>query len=709
MGALFRAHRLGLDVDVVIKRVKHPFVGKLNQRAEADILKNLKHSYLPRIYDIIQGSDGYVYTVMDLIPGQNMSKVVRQFGPADQRTAHRWACQLCQVTAYLHSQNPVIIHRDIKPSNVMVTPEGDICLIDFNTSLTFADEKGEKVVGAVTHGFAAPEQYLPREAPPPAAPAGGSGLPPTELLPAEPAPAGDFPPVSQPGPLYGGQAIRDSRRSSQAALSSRAGGYGGISKCTDVYGIGATLCFLVTGRIPERALDPVTPLSSCGVPLSDTFVSIIERAMEKDPARRFPDAEHMLAALQDVDLLDTRYRRCRLARSVVRVVFSLLFCASAACAVYGGVKLYQGRENNYLSLMTQSEALAEQGDSKGAGDLLEQAIAMSPNRADAYLQLGVALYRQGQYQQALDLLNNAEASGSLTPGALADGQAGDFYYIRANCLYELGDYPGAAAEYRRALDRSRDNNAYSRGLAMAQARSGDLDGAAQTLAELEARGAATADCTLVSAEIHTAQGLYDQALAEYRTVLQQSDDPHTLSRVYLTAAQISERLGDLDGGIALLREALQRLEDGAALHTELLAELLCGKAQTDPDGASAWYQEAERCLQTVLDQGFGTELTALNLAVIQQNLDEFARAEQTLLPLCEQYATDYRPYMRLAFLYADWQAQAPVEDRDYSQVQRCAELAEQYYQQAEANGVTDLEMVRLGTLMDQLEAGRWLD
>ena len=65
--------------------------------------------------------------------------------------------------------------------------------------------------------------------------------------------------------------------------------------------------------------------------------------------------------------------------------------------------------------------------------------------------------------------------------------------------------------------------------------------------------------------------------------------------------------------------------------------------------------------------------------------------------------------MRLAFLYADWQAQAPVEARDYSQVQQYAAMAEEYYRQAEANGATDMEMTRLDTLMEQLEAGGWLN
>ena len=583
----------------------------------------------------------------------------------------------------------------------MITPDGNICLIDFNTSLTYADDR---LVNAVTHGFAAPEQYLPR----PAAVPDGQNLAATEILPTEYLPE-TAAPASPPGTSGGSSPSRDSHRSSQAALSTRAGGYGGISKCTDVYGIGATLYFLVSGRVPEKALDPVTPLSSLSLPLSTTFVSIIERAMEKNPAQRFPDAAHMLTALEDVDLLDARYRRFHLARTVTRTVFSLLFCASLVCAGYGALQLYQGRQNNYLTLLSQSETLSEQGDPQGALALLQQAIQMSPDQADAYLQMGVELYRQGQYQQALDLLDNAQVAGNLAPDTLSADQAGDFYYIRANCLYEQEKYGDAVAQYQQALAYRQDNDAYYRGLALAQARSGDLDAAQQTLQTLQGHGGASVDCTIVSAEIHAVQGQYDQALTEYRSALQQTDDPQTLSRIYLAAAQISRQQGDLDSSISLLREAGQRLGSSGMLHTEMLAEVLILKAQSHLENAAAYYQEAETCLQTVIDHGYGTELTSLNLAVVQQSLDEFESAEQTLLALCEQYATDYRPYMRLAFLYADWQALSPVADRQYSQVQQYAQLAEEYYQQAKANGVTDMEMTRLDSLLNQLKNSGWLD
>ena len=76
MGTLYCAHKDSLDVDVVIKRVKQKFKGRMDERAEANILKTLKHKYLPRIYDVIESQSGYVYTIMDMIPGVNMQKYV---------------------------------------------------------------------------------------------------------------------------------------------------------------------------------------------------------------------------------------------------------------------------------------------------------------------------------------------------------------------------------------------------------------------------------------------------------------------------------------------------------------------------------------------------------------------------------------------------------------------------------------------------------
>lgn len=70
MGTLYRAHKDSLDVDVVIKRVKQKFKGRMDERAEANILKTLKHKYLPRIYDVIESPSGYVYSSSFFIASQ---------------------------------------------------------------------------------------------------------------------------------------------------------------------------------------------------------------------------------------------------------------------------------------------------------------------------------------------------------------------------------------------------------------------------------------------------------------------------------------------------------------------------------------------------------------------------------------------------------------------------------------------------------------
>lgn len=50
---------------------------ELESRAEADILKNMKHTYLPRVYDFLE-IDGEIYTVIDYIPGKSMDKVLQE-------------------------------------------------------------------------------------------------------------------------------------------------------------------------------------------------------------------------------------------------------------------------------------------------------------------------------------------------------------------------------------------------------------------------------------------------------------------------------------------------------------------------------------------------------------------------------------------------------------------------------------------------------
>lgn len=131
--------------------------------AEINILKELKHKYLPSIVDIIDEGPSFLI-VMDYIQGKSLKEILREalvskglpIGLADVIS---WGKQLCDVLGYLHTQPEPIIYRDMKPANVMLRPEGEISLIDFGAARVFKSGNSEDTVCLGQPGYAAPEQY----------------------------------------------------------------------------------------------------------------------------------------------------------------------------------------------------------------------------------------------------------------------------------------------------------------------------------------------------------------------------------------------------------------------------------------------------------------------------------------------------------------------------------------------------------------------
>lgn len=723
-GDLFVAHKKGMNIDVVIKRTQLQYQHIMNQENESSILKSLKHQYLPRIYDVLYGNDGCIYTVMDLISGQNLQQYVEQNGPVTQKECYRWACQLCEVVQYLHQENrekPAIIHCDIKPGNVMITNSGDICLIDFNTSLIF---RRDKTAVGVTDGYAAPEQYrtsarsrpqhtpqMPTVAMPEnRVPAGSATVPmDAATMPLENAQESGAivgmdawtPPMEEtvPMPQSTGAQARPDRQTD----------YGPISMATDIYAIGATLYFAVTGHNPEKSLDEVTPLERYKPKISRSMQTIIIRAMQKQQERRFRQASEMLRALKNIDRMDRSYKSYQVRKRIIMLALTVCFAASAYSCYYGTERMRSERENVYLLNLAQANQAEQNADYDSAKQLLKDAIQQQPGRTDAYLQMAVLLYRTGDYQGAIDHLDSAVSSGNLVEKNMDSVSVEKLHFIKGNCYIELKDYVNAVRELQTAVRlQGADTESY-RSLAIALANDGKLEEAQQALETLREKGASSGDCDLVAAEILSLQKNYDRALELYAKVFNEVEDSQLLSHAYLSAANAALNQGDIQEAVRILKQGCRSLPEGqAVLQKEMLANLMMQQATSDKENAEGYYVEARNLLEELVNSGYGTIATRLNLATVLQALDQYSEAEMVLKDLQGQYPSDYRFDMQMAYLLIDWQGAKPTEQRDYHQAESCYASALKKYRQAQANGTEDAQMAVLKNLIDQLRTSGWI-
>ncbi len=167
MGAVYKAlDKRQQNRVVAIKEMSTNAVGSDNYTAavdaferEAGMLNNLDSPALPRVWDFFPGNHHRLYLVMDYIEGESLEAAIQRCGPIPESMVIDWARQICDVLHYLHSYNPPIIFRDLKPSNIMLTPQGKIKLIDFGIARHFKPGQSTDTVTYGSIGFSAPEQY----------------------------------------------------------------------------------------------------------------------------------------------------------------------------------------------------------------------------------------------------------------------------------------------------------------------------------------------------------------------------------------------------------------------------------------------------------------------------------------------------------------------------------------------------------------------
>ena len=213
--------------------------------AEANMIKRFDHPSLPRIVDIIDNGET-IYVIMDYIEGESLDKILEMGGPVDQETVIEWAKQICDILHYLHSQNPPVVYRDMKPANLMLRPDGTVKIIDFGIAREYKEENISDTKVLGTRGYAAPEQ-LDKE--------------------------------QQTDPR------------------------------TDIYGLGATMYHLLTGKSPAKVDMHTKTVRQYNSNIFIGLENIIKKCIEFDPADRYQSAAELMYALEHYEEEDEIFRK----------------------------------------------------------------------------------------------------------------------------------------------------------------------------------------------------------------------------------------------------------------------------------------------------------------------------------------------------------------------------------------------------------------
>lgn len=402
-GVVYLATHLRLGKFVVLKADKRGLTQKPEAlRREVDALKNLSHTYIPQVYDFIE-ENGVVYTVMDYVEGESLDKPLKRGSTFPQATVVRWACQLLEALNYMHTRPPNgILHGDIKPANIMLTPQGDIRLIDFNIALALG-EKGAVRVG-FSQGYASPEHYGIDYA----------GIAQTQRMAgvetvvtaqAETVVTGN---VTFVPPTDGSH---KSSRSAEASPSTL------LDVRSDIYSLGATLYHLLTGMRPAREAAKVTPISDFAI--SPAVATIIEKAMQPCPDDRYQTAAEMLNAFEHLHENDPRTIRYKRAVRITAVLLCVLFLAGGASTLWGLRQTAQ--EKGALVLAQNSSEAYRQGDTDGALIYALQAVEKSYTpQAQRALTQALGVYDLADHYNAYKLLTLPSEPSKI--GLSAEGE-----------------------------------------------------------------------------------------------------------------------------------------------------------------------------------------------------------------------------------------------------------------------------------------------
>ena len=736
-GTVFRAYHVRMQKYVVLKKIHDSIQNNIDIRSELDILKNLRHSYLPTVLDFFE-DNGSIYTVMDYIPGESFESMLRRGVRFPQAKVVKYAAQLGEVLTYLQEQPTPIIHGDIKPANLMLTPEDNICLIDFNIS-TMQNGTSYQNMG-YTAGYASPEQvsivktlqqYLnaqgnaPQAAMPQMAVPQGSGVAGTVLLnPQGAAPQGSAvagtvllnPQGTTPqGSAVAGTVLLNPQGAAPQATIPRTTipqlppMKEKLDVRSDLYSVGATLYAMLTGMAPNEDFRQIVPIEQLIPNCSEGLAHLIHRCMEYNPGRRFANAKEYAKAVAAIAKVDKRYKRI-----VRRQDFTVVLCilGMAGCIVltiFGRERIIAERIGVYNGIVAQMEELQGSGDTSEFERLYEDAVSRFPKMAGAYYQKALYLYNTRQYEQMISFIDEEVFSNS---SEFSDEETGGFYFLLANGYLEQEMLSEAVGYYKTAVRYDPYDSTYYSDYAIALAKTGELEKAEKILAEAEQRGLSSDKVLLAEGEIKGRRGLTDEAADCFSKCIELTEDPYVVLRAYIMWGKLYDAETPTEELLFQKAEVLTQAagavsEDNRAVVLEQLAQTYIDLG--DLNGSRDIYLQAIDCLNQIAELGWDTYVTHNNIGILYQRIGEYEQAQQEFTSMLEKYGEDYRTYKRLAFLEIDKQSVKENRSRDYTQFLAYYQKAKELFADSGARQDSDMEMQLLEQAYAQLKEGSWLD
>ncbi len=687
-GIVYLAYHKRLEKDVVIKQIRAESMDYLDKRAEVDVLKKLRHSCLPQVYDFLEIGNS-IYTVMEFIPGENLQKAVKSHGPYGQREILKWAIQLAETLVYIHGQKPRILHGDIKPANIMLTPDGNVCLIDFNISLMLQEEQKGQMNWA-TPFFAPPEQYnslrkymadmgfqnllnnkqdLDPEA--------------TVNLEERGKEGGPSPNVRRDsGAEFDFESLRELVGS-------------GIDERSDIYSLGAALYILATGKRADIFDVLSCPANKRNPGISEGLGAIINICLSPFPEKRFQTASDLLYALRHTEIYDSGYRAERRKRFAMLFGFATVLFVVLLLGIFFFNRYRTERHREYLGQV--EEALSSGSmDYEQAVRLLREASGMEPKSEEAYLAMMLLLNRHYEYEECLSY-----ASDTILPHIPGAAENGRFCYLLAEAYDGIGEKKEACRYYGMAAERTGNDPGFLLDYIVSLIENGDVEEAGRNLEVWNEKGRMETEkqpddgnrmlgvneksgnekalASFLSARIYFEEERIQDAEKEALEALGSASEDRLKKNIILFLSDLygHERL---DGNVAEAYEkeisVLQRggnmFESGYDI--EVLERL--GKAEYEYaslSGEAGLFEKAADDFEKLIAVGYDRPYIYRNIAVICQLTGDLARAEETLSEMRERYPNDYMTWYQCAMLELDREAVKPFEERDYGK-------ASEYYE-----------------------------